>query len=234
MRRWHWWFFHLLLFCQYLKRECVIIMKKALIGKKLGMTQIFWEDGSVVPVTAVEVGPCVVIQKKLEDTDGYNAIQLGYGRVKEKNVTKPLRGHFAKADKGAFRVLKEVRTDDVDEYEVGQELRADIFEIGDHVDVVGTTKGRGFAGVIKRHGFRGGRASHGSMFHRAPGSIGASADPSRVFKGTKLPGQMGDKRKTVQNLIIAGVRPEHNIILIKGAVPGSINGIVLVQDSVKY
>jgi large subunit ribosomal protein L3 len=209
-------------------------MKMGLIGKKLGMTQIFWEDGAAIPVTVIEAGPCVVIQKKTKKTDGYDAVQLGYGRRKEKKTTKPLQGHFKKADKGYFQFIKEFRTDAPDDYEVGQELKADIFGVGDRVDVIGTTKGKGFAGVIKRHGFHGGRATHGSMFHRAPGSIGASADPSRVFKGTKLPGHMGNQRKTVQNLTVVGVRPDRNIILIKGAVPGARNGIVLIKNAVKY
>jgi large subunit ribosomal protein L3 len=207
-------------------------MKKGLIGKKLGMTQIFTDEGAI-PVTVIEAGPCVVIQKKNAAKDGYEAIQVGYGRKRQKRVTKPLQGHFKKADKGLFSVLKEFRVESSDEYELGAELKADIFEIGDYVDIVGTSKGRGFAGVVKRHGFHGGRATHGSMFHRAPGSIGASADPSRVMKGRKLPGHMGDQRVTVQNLFVLGIRPEMNIILVKGAVPGSNNGIVLIKESIK-
>ncbi len=207
-------------------------MKKGLIGKKLGMTQVFTDEGAI-PVTVIEAGPCVVIQKKKAAKDGYEAIQVGYGRKRQKRVTKPLQGHFKKADKGLFSVLKEFRVESSDEYELGAELKADIFEIGDYVDVVGTSKGRGFAGVVKRHGFRGGRATHGSMFHRAPGSIGASADPSRVLKGRKLPGHMGDQRVTVQNLFVLGIRPEMNIILVKGAVPGCNNGIVLIKESIK-
>jgi len=208
-------------------------MKKALIGKKLGMTQIFWEDGSIVPVTVIEAGPCVVIQRKEEGKDGYDAVQLGFGRIKEKNVKKPLKGHFKKADKGYFRVLGEFHIDSDADFTVGQELKVDMFSIGDYVDVVGTTKGKGFAGGVKRHGFRGGGGSHGSMFHRAPGSIGASADPSRVFKGKKLPGHMGNARKTIQNLIVAGVRPQDNLLMIRGAVPGSRNGIVLITSAIK-
>jgi large subunit ribosomal protein L3 len=208
-------------------------MKKGLIGKKLGMTQVFWDDGSVIPVTAIEAGPCVVVQKKATDVDGYDAIQLGFDRLKEKTVTKPLRGHFEKAGKGCFRILREFKLESANDYEVGAELRADIFTVGDYIDVVGTTKGRGFAGVVKRHGFRGGRATHGSMFHRAPGSIGASAWPSRVFKGKRLPGHMGNRRQTVQNLMVVSVRPEKNIILVKGSVPSSTNGIVLIKDSIK-
>ena len=208
-------------------------MEKGLIGRKLGMTQIFAADGASVPVTVIEAGPCTVIQKKTEEADGYNAIQLGFDRKRQKNVTKPLQGHFAKADRGFFRVLREFKTRAMVELEPGQELTASIFEVGDIVDVTGTSKGRGFAGGVKRHGFRGGKASHGSMFHRAPGSIGASAAPSRVFKGQRLPGHMGDARKTVQNLLIIGVRPEMNVILVKGAVPGSKNGIVVIKNAVK-
>ncbi len=207
-------------------------MKKGLIGKKLGMTQVFSDEGAI-PVTVIEAGPCVVIQKKSAGKDGYEAIQVGFGRKRPKNVTKPLQGHYKKADKGLFRFLKEFRVESSDEYELGSELTADIFEVGEYVDITGTSKGRGFAGVVKRHGFRGGRATHGSMFHRAPGSIGASADPSRVLKGRKLPGHMGDQRVTVQNLTVLGIRPEMNIILVKGAVPGTNNGIVLIRESIK-
>ncbi len=205
-------------------------MEKGLIGKKLGMTQIFWEDGAAIPVTVIEAGPCVVIQKKTKETDNYDAIQLGFSRQKEKKVTKPLKGHFEKAGKGYFRFLREFRVESPGNYEVGQELKADIFEIGDRVDVIGITKGKGFAGVIKRHGFHGGGATHGSMFHRAPGSIGASAYPSRVFKGTKLPGQMGNKRQTIQHLIVVGVNVGRNLILVRGAVPGSKSGIIIINS----
>lgn len=207
-------------------------MKKGLIGKKLGMTQVFSDEGAI-PVTVIEAGPCVVIQKKSAGKDGYEAIQVGYGRKRPKNVTKPLQGHYKKADKGLFRFLKEFRVESSDEYELGAELNADIFEVGDYVDITGTSKGRGFAGVVKRHGFGGGRATHGSMFHRAPGSIGASADPSRVLKGRKLPGHLGDQRVTVQNLTVLGIRPELNIILVKGAVPGCNNGMVMIRESIK-
>ncbi len=197
------------------------------------MTQVFSDEGGAVPVTVIEAGPCVVIQKKTKETDGYDAIQLGFGRKKQKGVTKPLQGHFKKADKGFFRTLCEFRIDSPEDYEVGAELKADIFAVGDYVDIVGTSKGRGFAGGVKRHGFKGGRATHGSMFHRAPGSIGASADPSRVYKGTKLPGHMGDKRVTIQNLMIYGVRPERNLLLVRGSVPGSANGTVIIKNAVK-
>jgi large subunit ribosomal protein L3 len=207
-------------------------MTKGLIGKKLGMTQVFSDEGVSVPVTVIEVEPSVVVQRKTKERDGYDALQLGYGRIKQKNVTKPLQGHFRKADKGVFRVLREFRME-VEGAEPGQELTAELFNPGDFVDVVGTTKGKGFSGVVKRHGFRGGRATHGSMFHRAPGSIGASADPSRVFKGTRLPGRMGSERKTVQNLLVWAVRPEMNVILLRGAVPGSRNGFVLIKQAIK-
>jgi large subunit ribosomal protein L3 len=207
-------------------------MTIGLIGKKLGMTQMFSDEGNAVPVTVIEVEPSVVIQRKIKATDGYDAIQLGYGRIKQRNVNKPQQGHFQKADKGLFRVLKEFSVDPA-QYKTGDELTAEIFSQGDYVDVVGTTKGKGFAGVMKRHGFRGGRATHGSMFHRAPGSIGASADPSRVFKGTKLPGHMGTERKTVQNLLVWAVRPDINVILVKGAVPGSKDGFVMIKKAIK-
>jgi large subunit ribosomal protein L3 len=212
--------------------DCVKKMKKGLIGRKLGMTQIFSEEGAAIPVTVIEMEPSVVIQKKTLANEGYDALQLGYGRIRQKNVTKALQGHFRKADKGFFRILTEIRGS-ADDCEPGQELKVDIFSSGDYVDVIGTTLGKGFAGVVKRHGFSGGRATHGSMFHRAPGSIGASAEPSRVFKGKKLPGQMGNERKTIQNLQVLGVRPDRNLILIKGSVPGGQNGFVIVKQSVK-
>jgi len=211
----------------------VDLMKKMIIGRKIGMMQVFAEDGAAVPVMFVEVEPSVVIQKKTADKDGYDAVQLGYGRVKQNKVTKPLQGHFDKANKGYFRILKEMRSDSIEEYELGQEVTVDLFETGESVDITGKTKGKGFAGVIKRHGFGGGRATHGSMFHRAPGSIGASAYPSRVFKGKKLPGQMGDKQKTVKNLLIWSIRSEKNVMLIKGAVPGARNGYLFIKQSAK-
>ncbi len=208
-------------------------MEKGLIGRKLGMTQVFSGDGMAIPVTVIEMGPCVITQKKTKEIDGYDAMQLGFGRKKQKNVTKPIQGHLKKTGSGFPRILREFRMMSPEDYEKGQELKVDIFEVGDYVDVVGVSKGRGFAGVVKRYGFKGGRATHGSMFHRAPGSIGASAYPSRVFKGKKMPGHMGDKRKTIQNLVVVGIRPNENLILIKGSVPGSRNGIVLVKNSIK-
>ncbi|HEY5498241.1 MAG TPA: 50S ribosomal protein L3 [Syntrophales bacterium] len=207
-------------------------MRKGLIGRKLGMTQVFTEDGEAMPATVIEVEPSVVIQKKTVQREGYDAVQIGCSRVKQKHVTKPLQGHFQKADKGLFRILRELRGD-VSGYELGQEVRVDIFKPGDYVDITGTSKGKGFAGVVKRHGFRGGRATHGSMFHRAPGSIGASAEPSRVFKGRKLPGQMGCERNTVQNMQVLVVRPEDNAILVKGSIPGGKQGVVLIRQAIK-
>jgi large subunit ribosomal protein L3 len=207
-------------------------MRKGLIGRKLGMTQVFTEDGAAVPATVIEVEPSVVIQKKTVQREGYDAVQIGCSRVKQKHVTKPLQGHFQKADKGFFRVLRELRGD-VSGFELGQEVRVDVFKPGDYVDITGTSKGKGFAGVVKRHGFRGGRATHGSMFHRAPGSIGASAEPSRVFKGRKLPGQMGCEKNTVQNMQILVVRPEDNAILVKGSIPGGKQGVVLIRQAIK-
>jgi large subunit ribosomal protein L3 len=209
-----------------------MMMNKGILGKKLGMTQVFAEDGAAIGVTAVEVEPSVVVQVKTKEKDGYDAVQVGYGRVKQKNVTKPLQGHLNKADKGFFRVLREFSAE-AGAYEIGQEITADIFQAGGYVDVVGTSKGKGFQGVVKRHGFGGGRATHGSMFHRAPGSIGASADPSRVFKGTKMGGQMGNVRKTVQNLEIWQVRSDRNLLLLKGSIPGSKNGYVIIRQARK-
>ena len=207
-------------------------MKKGLIGRKLGMTQIFAEDGAAVPVTVIEVEPSVIVQKKTKETDGYDALQLGYGRVKQKAVTKPLQGHFNKASKGFFRKLKEFKTDG-EEYEVGQEITADIFTAGDFVDVIGTSKGKGFAGVIKRHGFGGGRATHGSMFHRAIGSIGPGSGMSRIVKGKTLPGHMGHEQVTMQNLKVIKVDAEHGILYVYGGVPGPDGGVVFIKATTK-
>ncbi len=208
-------------------------MKMGIIGRKLGMSQVFSEDGSTVPVTVIEAEPSVVLQKKTKETDGYEALQLGYGRVAQNRVTKALQGHFNKAEKGSFRKLAEFKVETTGNHDVGQELGVGIFNVGDHVDIVGTSKGKGFAGVVKRHGFRGGRKSHGSMFHRAPGSIGASAEPSRVFKGQRLPGHMGSVRITVQNLLVWAIDEDRNILLVKGAVPGSKKGYLLVKKAIK-
>ena len=207
-------------------------MSNGIIGKKLGMTQVFADDGATVGVTVVEVEPSVIVQVKTKNKDGYDAIQLGYGRTKQKNVTKPLQGHFNKANKGFFCNLKEFQAES-GKYEIGQEITADLFQVGEFVDVVGTSKGKGFQGVVKRHGFGGGRATHGSMHHRAPGSIGASADPARVFKGTKMGGQMGNVRKTIQNIQVWQVRSDRNLLLLKGSVPGSENGFILIKKATK-
>ncbi len=207
-------------------------MTMGIIGRKLGMSQVFAEDGSTVPVTVIEVEPSQVIQRKTKETDGYDAVQLGYGRIKQNRLTKALQGHFKKVDKGCFKILSEFRTDP-GEFSLGQEIDANFFRVGDRVDIVGTTKGKGFAGGVKRHGFRGGRATHGSMFHRAPGSIGASAEPSRVFKGQRLPGHMGSERNTVQNLLVWAIHSDKNLLLVKGAVPGNRKDYVLVKQTIK-
>lgn len=209
-------------------------MIKGILGKKLGMTQVFGVDGRRVAVTVIEAGPCVVVQKKTVATDGYNALQLGFGQQKTHLTNKPEMGHFKKAGQGAFRLLREFRADDVDQYSVGDSVECgSLFVPGDIVDVTGTSKGKGFQGVIKRWNFSGGRATHGSMFHRAPGSIGASAWPSRVFKGKKMAGQMGNARVTTQNLQVIEVRPDQNLVFVKGAIPGPKNGMVMIQKGVK-
>ena len=209
-------------------------MKKAIIGKKVGMTQIFDENGKVIPVTVVEAGPCVISQKKTVETDGYNAVQIGFGDVRPKLVNKPMKGHFDKSDVAPKRVLKECRFDDISAYNVGDIIKADIFENGEKVDVIGTSKGKGYAGVIKRWNFRRLKETHGTgPTVRKGGSIGACSDPSRVFKGKKMAGHLGAERVTVQNLKIAKIDSENNLIAIKGAVPGPNGGIVLIRDSVK-
>ena len=209
-------------------------MIQGIVGKKLGMTQVFIADGSRVPVTVVEAGPCTVLQKKTEATDGYSALQVGFLAKKTHRVSKPMMGHFKKADQGAFTCLRELAADNVDDYQVGDQITCDaVFKPGDIVDVTGTGKGKGFQGVIKRWGFSGGRASHGSKFHRGPGAIGMSAWPARVHKGKKMPGQMGNVRVTLQNLEVVEVRPEQNLILIKGAIPGPNDGLVLLRKGVK-
>lgn len=209
-------------------------MVNGILGKKLGMTQVFTADGQRLPVTVVETGPCVVVQKKTVEADGYNALQLGFQEKRQQRVNKPEAGHFKSAAKGAFKHLQEVGIDDADDYAVGDEITCEaVLSAGEQVDVTGTSKGKGFQGVIKRWGFSGGRASHGSHFHRAPGSIGMSATPSKVFKGKKMPGQMGNERVTTQGLQVVEVRADQNLVLIKGAVPGSKNGIVMIRKSVK-
>ena len=207
-------------------------MKEGLITRKRGMTQVFGEDGNATPVTVLEAGPCTVVQIKTRATDGYEALQVGF-EAKRKNVTKPMAGHFKKANVAATRVLRELRVDTTEGYRVGQTLTVELFKPGELVDVTGVTKGQGFQGGVKRHGWRGGEATHGSMFHRAPGSIGASSDPSRVFPGHRLPGRMGADRVTVPHLEVVRVVPEQNLLVVKGAVPGATGGLVLVRKSVK-
>lgn len=206
---------------------------KGILGKKVGMTQIFNEDRVLVPVTVLEVEPMVVVQKKTVENDGYDAVQFGTGYVKEKHVIKPLKGHFAKANVTARKHLKEFRVEDVAAYEVGQEIKADIFEIGSTVDVTGMSKGKGFQGVIKRHGQSRGPMAHGSRYHRRPGSMGNASDAARVFKGKNLPGHMGHVQVTVQNLEVVRVDVENNMLLLKGAVPGPKGGMITIKESVK-
>ena len=209
-------------------------MQKALIGKKIGMTQIFDEKGKVVPVTVVEAGPCVVSQVKTVETDGYEAIQMGFGDVKPKHVTKPLQGHFKKADVAPKRILKEFRFDDCSAYELGQIIKADVFETGDKVDVTGKSKGKGYAGVIKRWNFARLKESHGTGPNaRHGGSMGACSSPSRVWKGKKMAGHLGAEKVTVQNLAVVKIDAEDNLIAIKGAIPGANGGYVVIKDSVK-
>ena len=208
-------------------------MTNGLLGKKLGMTQVFAADGTRIPVTVIEAGPCVVVQKKTEAADGYDAVQLGYGEKKTHRTNQPMMGHFKQAGKGAFKALKEFKAENIEEVNVGDEVRCEVFEAGEKIDVTATSKGKGFQGVMKRWNFGGGRASHGSQFKRAPGAIGQSAWPAKVFKGKKMPGQMGNKRVTVQNLVVVDVRPEQNLLLVKGAVPGPTNGLVQIRKGSK-
>ncbi len=207
-------------------------LKEGLIGRKVGMTQLFGEDGRQIPVTVIQAGPCPVVEVREKGRHGYNALQIGF-EPQTKNVSKPRAGHFKKAGLPAMRVLRELRLEKVDGYQVGQTLTVDLFAPGELVDVSGVSKGKGFQGGVKRYGWSGGGASHGSMFHRAPGSIGASSDPSRVWPGHHLPGRMGADRRTVLNLAVVRVLAEQNLLVIRGAVPGSIGGLVVVRKSVK-
>lgn len=208
-------------------------MKKAMIGRKIGMTQIFDEKARVIPVTVIEAGPCVVSQVKSNETDGYNAVQLGFGDVKESKVNKPVKGHFAKAKLPLKKYLREFRMDSVEDVKVGDEFKADLFQAGDKIDIQGTSKGKGFQGVIKRHGQSRGPMGHGSMYHRRPGSMGSTSTPGRVFKGKKLPGHMGAKTITIQNLEVVSVDLDKNVILVKGSVPGANGSILKIKTSVK-
>lgn len=204
---------------------------KTIIGRKLGMTQIFGEDGSAVPITVVEAGPCTITQIKTPERDGYSALQIGFGTRKAKNLNRPLRGHMEKAGKGYFQVLREVRIDQADEFQLGQGITTDIFEIGENIDVIGTSKGKGFAGTIKRWGFKRGPSTHGCKNIREPGSTGMATFPGRVLKGKRMAGQKGNKRVTVMNLKIVDIRPEENLMFVKGAIPGSENGIILIRKT---
>jgi len=204
-------------------------MVNKFFGKKLGMTRYFLDEGECVPATIVKADPCVVVQKKTLEKDGYEAIQVGFGSKKEKGVNKPLQGHLKTLEGRVFAYLREIRVDDANEFELGQEIKADIFQIGDIVNITGKSKGRGFSGVIKRWGFSGGKKTHGSRSHRVPGSIGASATPGRVFKGKKMPGRMGYQKTTIKNLKVLDVRPEMDIIAIKGSLPGSHNSIIEIK-----
>ena len=208
-------------------------MKKGIIGRKIGMTQIFDEKGNVIPVTVIEAGPCVVAQVKTVETDGYNAVQLGFGDVKDKHINKPEAGHFAKAKLANKKHLREFKLDDVENYKVGDEVKADVFVAGDKIDVQGTSKGKGFQGVIKRHGQHRGPMGHDSMYHRRPGSMGSTSTPGRVFKGKKLPGHMGVQKITIQNLEIIKVDMDKNVLLLKGSVPGPKAAILKIKSSVK-
>ncbi|MBI4743423.1 MAG: 50S ribosomal protein L3 [Actinobacteria bacterium] len=208
-------------------------MLKSILGKKIAMTQMFMEDGRVIPVTVVEAGPCVVTQIKTVEKDGYSAIQVGFGDIKERRTNKPLRGHFASNKLQLKKYLREFKVEDVSLYKVGQEVKTDIFNVGDKVDVSGVTIGKGFAGGIKRWGFSGGPASHGSHSHRIPGSIGASATPSRVYKGKKMPGHLGSVRRTIQNLEVVKVDVQNNLLFFKGNVPSAKGNLVVIKGAVK-
>lgn len=208
-------------------------MKKAILATKVGMTQIFNEDGVLTPVTVLQAGPVYVTQIKTEETDGYSAVQVGFGDIREKLVNKPKKGHFAKAGVENKRFLKEFQFDNAEEFELGQEIKADIFEAGDKIDVTATSKGKGFQGAIKRHGQSRGPMGHGSKYHRHAGSNGSASDPSKVFKGKKMPGQMGNKQVTIQNLEVVKVDAENNLLLVKGAVPGPKKSLVKIKESVK-
>ncbi|MEA4816950.1 MAG: 50S ribosomal protein L3 [Lachnospiraceae bacterium] len=208
-------------------------MKKAIIAKKVGMTQVFTEKGNLVPVTVLEAGPCVVVQKKTMENDSYEAIQIGFGAVKEKQMTKPETGHFEKAGVAAKKILKEFRLENVSAYEIGSEIKADVFEAGERVDVSGVSKGKGYQGTIKRYGQHRGPMAHGSKYHRALGSLSSGTTPGRVKKGKRMPGHMGAVNTTVQNLEVVRADAEKNLLLIKGAVPGPKGTILVIKDSVK-
>jgi len=208
-------------------------MVKGILGRKLGMTQVFDENGNIIPVTVIKAGPVKVVQKKTVESDGYSAIQVGFEDVKPARVNKPIKGHFEKSGVEYKRVLREFRIENPEDYEVGQEIKVDTFKEGEKVDVAGTSKGKGFQGVIKRWGQGRGPMAHGSKYHRGVGSMGGSSSPSRTFKGKRMPGRMGGERVTVQNLEVVKVDPEHNLMLLKGAVPGPKGGLLVIRNSVK-
>ncbi|MHB1043290.1 MAG: 50S ribosomal protein L3 [Eubacteriales bacterium] len=207
-------------------------MPKGILGKKVGMTQIFTDTGLAVPVTIIEAGPCVVVQKKTPEKDGYSAIQVGFGEKRERLFNKPQKGHFTRAGVKPLRFLREFRVENVENYQVGQEIKADVFAEGEKVDVVGKSKGQGFAGGIKRHGFHRGPMAHGSKYHRRPGSLGAKG-PARVYKGRKLPGHLGNERVTIQNLEVVKIDAGRNLLAVKGAVPGPRGSLVVVKETAK-
>ncbi len=209
---------------------------KRILGRKIGMTQIYAENGKVIPVTVIEAEPNVVIQKKTVETDGYNAIQVGFAKVEEnkmRKVNKPTKGHFEKSEVEVHKVLREFRVDNIEDFEIGQEIKVDTFAEGEMIDVTGTSKGKGTAGVIKRHGFSRGRETHGSKFHRAPGGMSAATYPGRVFKGHRMAGRMGNERVTIQNLEVVRVDADKNLLLVKGAIPGPKKGLVSIKETVK-
>ncbi len=209
-------------------------MQKCILGTKIGMTQVFTEEGIAIPVTVIQAGPVSVVQKKTKETDGYDAIKVGYEDVKEKKLNKPTKGQYSKAGVSAKKVLRELRLDSIDAYEVGQEIKVeDMFKEGDKVDVTGISKGKGFQGTVKRYGTSRGPAAHGSGYHRGVGSMGPNSSPSRVFKGKKLPGHMGVDKVTVQNLAVVRVDAERGLLLVRGAIPGQKGGLVVIKDTVK-
>ena len=208
-------------------------MKKAILTTKVGMTQIFNEDGVLTPVTVLQAGPCVVTQVKTVENDGYAAVQVGFGDIREKLVNKPMKGHFAKAGVAPKRFVREFRLEDAESYAVGQEIKADVFAVGDKVDATAISKGKGFQGAIKRHNQHRGPMTHGSHYHRGPGSLGACSDPSRVFKGNNMPGHYGVVKVTIQNLDLVKIDKERNLLLVKGSIPGPKGGLVVVRNAVK-
>ncbi len=210
-----------------------VVVRKGILGRKLGMTQVFEGDGRLVPVTVIEAGPCYVVQRRTPEKDGYAAVQLGFGEVKERRLNRPERGHLRRAGVKPLRYLREFRVADPEAYAVGQEVRVDVFAPGELVDVTARSRGRGYAGVVKRHGLRRGPMSHGSKYHRRVGSLGASTFPARVFKGKPMPGRLGGRRVTVLGLAVVRVDPDRNLLLVKGAVPGVRGGLLLIRSSVK-